>query len=65
MQALNQDKTGAVGPHEDRCLLPFCQHALGKGLNLLTIKGLTPLDRHVDIWIATICVFIISAAPVS
>jgi hypothetical protein len=49
MQTLNQDKTFAIGPHEDRGLLPFCQHAFGKGLNLLLIKGLTPLDGHIDI----------------
>jgi hypothetical protein len=29
--------------------LPFRQDALGKGINLLPIKGLTPLDRHIDI----------------
>jgi len=49
MQTLDQDKTIAIRPHENRRLLPFRQDALGKGINLLPIKGLTPLDRHIDI----------------
>jgi len=49
MQTLNQDKTLAIGAHENGRFLSFGQHALGKSLNLLPIKSLTPLDRHIDI----------------
>lgn len=35
MQPLHQDKTFAVRSYKDRHLLPFCQHALGKGFDLL------------------------------
>src|SRR5829696_1796136 len=49
MQTLDQDKTISIRPYEDRRLLPFDQHALGKGLDFLRIKGLAPLDRHIDI----------------
>jgi len=49
MQTFDQNKTLAIGPHENRRLLSFGQHALGKGLDLLRIERLTPLDGHIDI----------------
>jgi hypothetical protein len=49
MQALNQYKPLAVRPHENGCLLPLFQHALCQGFDLLRIKGLPPLHRHIDV----------------
>ena len=48
VQALDQHKTRAVRPHQDRRLLAVREHALRDLLDTLWIERGPPLDRHID-----------------